>query len=46
MNAPTTMTMIVMSLVGTSPKGMHNFVCLCVCFLLAFEEKEKKFDLL
>ena len=42
MNAPTTMIMIVMSLVGTSPKGKHNFVCLFVCFLLAFAEKEKK----
>ena len=42
MNAPTTMIMIVMSLEETTPKGMRNFVCLFVCFLLAFAEKEKK----
>ena len=44
MNAPTTMIMIVMSLVETSIKGMRNFVCLFVCFLLAFAEKEKRID--
>ena len=42
MNAPTTMIMIVMSLEETSPKGMRNFVCLFVSFLLAFAEKEKE----
>ena len=43
MNAPTTMIMIVMSLEETSFKGMRNFVCLFVCFLLAFAEKESTF---
>ena len=42
MNAPTTMIMIVMPLEETSFKGMRNFVCLFVCLLLAFAEKENK----
>ena len=46
MNATTTMIMIVMSLEETSIKGMRNFVCLFVCFLLAFAEKERRIDLL